>query len=69
VVRANLAAKAALRERCSGNFYNVSGGTRSSLLELLKEWEELIGSRLESRFASPRCGNARDGGADVTAAV
>jgi hypothetical protein len=34
--------------------HNVSGGTRSSLLEMLEAWEEVAGSRLELRLAAPR---------------
>lgn len=68
VVRANLAAIAAPGERCSGKFYNVSGGKRWSLLELLEALEELVGRRLEPRFTSPRSGDVRDSEADITAA-
>jgi len=38
VVRANLAAIAAPGERCSGEFYNVSGGKRWSLLNCSRRW-------------------------------
>jgi len=67
VVRANLAAIAAPGERCSGEFYNVSGGKRWSLFELLEAVEKLVGRRLEPRFTSPRSGDVRDSGADITA--
>ena len=68
VVRANLAAVAAPGERCSGHAYNISGGKRSSLIELLERLEKLVGRRVEPRFASPRSGDVRHSEADITAA-
>ena len=68
VVRANLAAMAAPAERCSGRCYNVSGGKRWTLLELLEAVQDLVGRRLEPLFTAPRSGDVRDSQADITAA-
>ena len=62
VVRANLAAVAAPGERCSGHAYNISGGKRSSLIELLERLEKLVGRRVGTsvRLASiGRCPSQR----------
>jgi len=68
-VAANLGAATASREACSGNAYNVAGGHRYSLLELL----DLLGGILDvdpvPEFTEPRPGDVRASEADISAAA
>jgi UDP-N-acetylglucosamine/UDP-N-acetyl-alpha-D-glucosaminouronate 4-epimerase len=67
-VDANLAAAAAPEHACSGNVYNVAGGTSYALLDLLDTVESILGTTASPVFAEPRPGDIRHSGADLTAA-
>jgi UDP-glucose 4-epimerase len=63
VVQANfLAAKA---QRVSGKVYNVAFGHRTSLLELLRYANDLLGTDIKPIFAPPRPGDVRHSMADT----
>lgn len=55
-------------ERCAGKAYNIAGGARYSLLDLLDILEQIIGNQPERNFIEPRAGDVRHSGADITAA-
>ena len=58
VVRANLLACRAPGRAC-GQAYNIAGGLRISLLELLRQLGRLTGTRPQPRFEPPRPGDVR----------
>jgi nucleoside-diphosphate-sugar epimerase len=64
-VEATLAAAASGR---AGSVYNVGGGTRVSLLEVIREIQDITGSELRLRREAPQKGDMRDTYADTTAA-
>jgi UDP-N-acetylglucosamine/UDP-N-acetyl-alpha-D-glucosaminouronate 4-epimerase len=53
---------------CSGRAYNMSGGARYSLLDVLDELEAQIGNRPPRRHTDPRPGDVRHSEADIAAA-
>ena len=65
-VRANLLAASAPAERCSGHVYNVGGGTRHSVLELLATIGRILGVDPQPVHTDPRPGDVRDSEADLT---
>ncbi len=67
-VEANLAAAEAPSSQCSGRAYNVSGGHRVSLLDVLGVLSELIGGRSDPEFTDSRPGDVRHSEADLSAA-
>jgi UDP-glucose 4-epimerase len=54
---------------CSGNAYNVAGGHRYSLLELLEMLGRIHGVSAEPEFTDPRPGDVRHSEADISAAA
>jgi UDP-glucose 4-epimerase len=67
-VDANIAAATAPASACSGKAYNVAGGHRYSLLELLEILGRLEGVVAEPEFTDPRPGDVRHSEADIGAA-
>ena len=67
-VAANIAAATAPAERCSGKAYNVAGGSRYSLLDILDVLGELLDVTPEPRFTAPRAGDVKHSQADISAA-
>lgn len=55
-------------EACSGKAYNLSGGARYSLLDVLAELEDQIGNQPARRHTDPRPGDVRHSEADIGAA-
>jgi UDP-glucose 4-epimerase len=66
-VRANLLAAEAPAEHCSGRVYNVGGGARHSVLELLETLWKILDVTPEPEHTAPRPGDVRDSLADLTA--
>jgi len=66
VVEANL--RAATAPGVSGAVFNVAGGERHSVLDLVRAFEELLGRELPVAHTPPRPGDVRDTQADVTRA-
>jgi len=52
-----------------GSVYNVGGGARVSLLDVIREIEDITGSQLRLRHESSQKGDMRDTYADTTAAL
>jgi UDP-glucose 4-epimerase len=67
VVAANLAAAEAPADRCSGNVYNVAGGDRHSVLELLQSLAEIVGVYANPVHTESRAGDLRASYADLGA--
>ena len=67
VVRANLLA--ATVPDVTGRVFNIAGGQRYSLLDLIDALESVVGGPLERRHADPRPGDVRHSQADVSAAA
>jgi UDP-glucose 4-epimerase len=67
-VDANIAAATAPASACSSKAYNVAGGHRYSLLELLEILGRLQGVVAEPEFTDPRPGDVRHSEADIGAA-
>lgn len=67
VCEAVVAASEAPAERCAGRAFNVAGGHRHSLLDLLGILEELIGHPADATHGPPRPGDVRHSQADVAA--
>ena len=68
VVRANLLAAEAPAERCSGNVYNIAGGGRQSVLDLIETLGRILGIDPQPSHTDARPGDARDSHADLSAA-
>ena len=68
-VAANLAAATAPASACSGKAYNVAGGHRYSLLELLEILGRIQGVVANPEYTDPRPGDVRHSEADITAAA
>jgi UDP-glucose 4-epimerase len=68
VVAANLAAAGAPAARSSGQVYNVAGGGRHSVLELLATLADIVGVTPDPEHTDPRPGDLRASYADLTAA-
>lgn len=64
VVQANLKAAAAPKE-AAGRVFNVGNGQSTSLLDLLKTLNEIMGGNVEPIFAPERAGDVRDSLADI----
>jgi nucleoside-diphosphate-sugar epimerase len=63
VVQANL--KAADAPNASGKVYNVAGGRRTTLLELLTHLNRLMGASVKPNFTAPRPGDVKHSQADI----
>jgi len=57
--------RAAEREAAVGSVFNVAGGGRTSVLELVAVLNRVLGTHLEPTFAPPRPGEVRHSQADV----
>ena len=68
-VAANIAAATAPAPACSGKAYNVAGGHRYSLLDLLEILGGLLGVVPQPDFTDPRAGDVRHSEADIAAAA
>jgi UDP-glucose 4-epimerase len=68
-VAANLAAATAPASACSGKAYNVAGGNRYSLLDLLEQLGAILGVAAEPDFTAPRAGDVKHSEADISAAA
>ena len=67
VVQANLKAAAAPRE-AAGRVFNVGNGRSTSLIDLLRTLNEIMGGKIEPIFAPARAGDVRDSLADISLA-
>jgi len=65
-VRANLIA--ADHPRAAGEVFNIACGTSVSLLDLLREINDLCGASIEPVFAPPRAGDVKHSRADIAKA-
>jgi UDP-glucuronate 4-epimerase len=52
----------------AGGVFNVGGGSRASLRDVIAMLEEIAGRRLDTRFDQMQRGDVRDTGADIAAA-
>lgn len=68
VASAILAAASAPAANCSGKAYNVAGGHRHSLLDLIAALEDCMGNSPGRTHVDPRPGDVRHSEADITAA-
>jgi UDP-glucose 4-epimerase len=68
-VAANLAAASAPASACSGKAYNVAGGHRYSLLDMLELLGTIQGVVPDPEFTAPRAGDVRHSEADIAAAT
>jgi UDP-glucose 4-epimerase len=68
VVRANLLAASAPADRTSGRAYNIAGGQRTTLLQLVDILGEILGVEPKPTFGPPRDGDVHQSQADGTAA-
>jgi UDP-glucose 4-epimerase len=68
-VAANIAAATAPASACSGKVYNVAGGHRYSLLEMLALLGRIQGVVADPEFTAPRAGDVRHSEADISAAA
>jgi UDP-glucose 4-epimerase len=66
VVQANLLAAAA--SRAAGKVYNVACGRRTTLLDLVRRINQLLGTRIEPLHAARRPGDVRHSQASITRA-
>ena len=57
--------RAAEREEAVGEVFNIAGGRQTSVLELVKVLNHVLGTHLEPAFAPPRPGEVRHSLADV----
>jgi UDP-glucose 4-epimerase len=69
VVRANLAAATAPADSCSGRVFNVAGGRRVTLLDLLDRLGDIVGVDPAPEFLPQRPGDVRHSEADASAAA
>lgn len=68
VAAAVLGAASAPAARCSGKAYNIAGGHRHSLLDLIAILEQNIGNTPGRTHVDPRAGDVRHSQADISAA-
>lgn len=68
VVAANLAAAEAPEEAVAGRFFNIGCGGRITLLDLVRDINQLTGQSLAPQFEAARQGDIRDSMADISAA-
>jgi UDP-glucose 4-epimerase len=66
VVQANL--RAATAPGVGGRLYNIACGRRTSLLELVDQLNELLGTQIEAVHNQPRSGDVRHSLADISRA-
>ena len=66
VVDANLLAARAPAEAVSGLVFNVGAGERTSVNELWRTIQEVVGSSVQARYGPARAGDVRDSLADLT---
>jgi UDP-glucose 4-epimerase len=66
VVQANLLAAAATR--VAGKVYNIACGRRTTLLELVRQLNELLGTSIEPLHGEPRPGDVRHSQASISRA-
>jgi UDP-N-acetylglucosamine/UDP-N-acetyl-alpha-D-glucosaminouronate 4-epimerase len=68
VVHGNLLAADAPADKVSGRTFNVANGRSTSLLELLKGLNALLGTKIQPVHEAPRAGDVRESLADITQA-
>ncbi|MBX3081853.1 MAG: SDR family oxidoreductase [Anaerolineae bacterium] len=68
VVHGNLLACHADPRQVGGEVINLAGGDRISLLELVTDINQLLGTAIQPTFADPRAGDVKHSRADVTKA-
>lgn len=68
VVHGNLLACHADPTEVGGEVINLAGGDRISLLELVTDINQLLGTAIQPTFADPRAGDVKHSRADVTKA-
>ncbi|WP_199624275.1 GDP-mannose 4,6-dehydratase [Paenibacillus alkalitolerans] len=51
-----------------GEVYNLGGGTRVSMLDVIKEVEQVTGRKVKIKYGNKQKGDARDTSADITKA-
>ena len=68
-VEANLLAATAPGERCSGGVFNISGGSRHTVFDLLRILAEIMGVEPEPEYTEERPGDVRQSQADLSAAL
>ncbi len=68
IVSANLLAANASLSDVIGTAFNIAGGSRVSLNQLIQLMREVTGSELTALYAPVRAGDIRDSGADITRA-
>lgn len=68
VAAAVMGAATAPADICSGKAYNIAGGHRHSLLNLVTALEDCIGNEPGREHVDPRAGDVRHSQADITAA-
>ncbi len=62
------ATRSAAEKGCSGGVYNIGGGSRVSLLEVIEEAERIAGDKITLRRESTQKGDMRDTFADTSRA-
>jgi UDP-glucose 4-epimerase len=60
--------KAATAPAAVGNVYNIGNGATTTILDLVKHLNDLLGKRLEPKFGPPRAGDVRHSQADISRA-
>jgi UDP-glucose 4-epimerase len=60
--------KAAEAPAAVGNVYNIGNGITTTILDLVKHLNQLLGTRIEPVFGPPRPGDVRHSQADITRA-
>ncbi|MGV3661598.1 MAG: SDR family NAD(P)-dependent oxidoreductase [Prosthecobacter sp.] len=68
-VAANLAAASAPAEKVAGRTFNVACGESITLLQLIADLNELLGTSIKPEFGPGRAGDVRSSLADISAAV
>ena len=66
VAQANLLASQA--EGVSGKVFNVGAGQPVTLLDLIANLNELLGTKIKPKFDPPRAGDVKESLADISAA-
>ena len=65
VVAANILAATTRNPHAIGSVFNIAGGVRISLNNLLHQMQDVTGKHIPLRYASPRVGDIRHSGADI----
>jgi UDP-glucose 4-epimerase len=60
--------RAAEAPAASGNVYNIGNGQSTTILELVRDLNQLLGTSIRPNFAPPRAGDVRLSQADITRA-